>query len=188
MQDVSFISDLINEIEAAYNIDERRIYANGLSNGGGMSYLLACALPERIAAIGSVAGAYLLPQETCNPERPVPVIAFHGTADEIVPYGGGPSEAFDITFPVVPEWVESWAAHNRCEERMEIPATGKVSGIRYTECRQNADVVFYTIEGGGHSWPGGEPLPELIVGPTTDDIKATETMWRFFEEHPLSSP
>ena len=92
MADVVFISDLIDTLSAEYNIDPARIYANGLSNGGGMSFLLGCALSDRIAAIGGVAGAYALPLEDCLPSRPVPMIIFHGTVDAIVPYLGGPSE------------------------------------------------------------------------------------------------
>jgi polyhydroxybutyrate depolymerase len=85
MQDVTFISDLIDKLSAEYNIDPARVYANGLSNGGGMSFVLSCKLSERIAAFGSVAGAYSLPWGECNPARPLPAIVFHGTADPIVP-------------------------------------------------------------------------------------------------------
>ena len=85
-----------------YNIDPGRIYANGLSNGGGMSYLLGCALSDRITAIGGVAGAYAFPLEECHPSRPVPMIAFHGTADPIVPYQGGASGDNGFIFPESP--------------------------------------------------------------------------------------
>ena len=88
-QDITFISDLIDKLSAEYNIDPARVYANGLSNGGGMTFVLSCKLSERIAAIGTVAGAYSLPWDECNPSRPVPAIIFHGTADPIVPYQGG---------------------------------------------------------------------------------------------------
>ncbi len=93
---MSFISDLIDHLEGEYNVDPARIYANSLSNGGGMSFALSCKLSERNAAIGSVAGAYLLPWDICNPSRPVPVIVFHGNADPIVPFTGGLSRSFDI--------------------------------------------------------------------------------------------
>jgi polyhydroxybutyrate depolymerase len=183
--DVAFISDLIDHLAAGYNLDPARIYANGLSNGGGMSFLLACKLSERIAAIGSVSGAYLYPIEECNPSRPVPAILFHGTADPIVPFEGGPSHAFDIPFPSIPEWAEALAAKNRCNgPPLALQPVGEVSGIQYANCA--ADVVFYTIAGGGHSWPGGEPLPEFIVGETTQDIDATQLMWDFFQQNPLA--
>ncbi|MBN2549821.1 MAG: hypothetical protein JXB15_11725 [Anaerolineales bacterium] len=185
MLDVTFISDLIDSLSADYNIDPTRIFANGLSNGGGMSFVLSCKLSERIAAFGGVSGAYLLPWEDCNPARPVPAILFHGTADPIVPYQGGPSGMFDIPFPSIPEWVGVLAQRNGCVEAyQQQPASGDVSGIQYTGC--DADVIFYTIVGGGHSWPGGEPLPQSIVGYTTMDIDATQMMWEFFQQHPLA--
>ena len=186
LRDIKFISDMIDKIEGEYNIDKTRIYANGLSNGGGMSFLLACKLSDRIAAIGGVAGAYSTPFDECNPSRPVPVIAFHGDADPIVPYQGGTRRPPGFSLPAVSDWIAGWAKHNRCDTSpVELPASGKVSGIRYTNCAQNADVDFYTVHGGGHSWPGGKGLPRLIVGHTTQDIDATQVMWDFFQAHPL---
>ena len=186
MPDVTFISDLIDKLEGEYNIDPARIYANGLSNGGGMSVLLSCELSDRIAAIGTVAGAYSFPWSECPASRPVPTIVFHGTADPIVPYLGGPSHDPNDPLPSIPDWVETLAQRNGCSGApIEIPAHGEVSGIRYSNCTQNANVIFYTIAGGGHSWPGGEPLPKWLVGHTTKDIDATRVMWEFFQEHPL---
>lgn len=184
-KDVQFISDLIDKLESEYNIDPTRIYANGLSNGGGMSYLLACRLANRIAAIGSVAGAYTYPLDQCSPSRPVPLIAFHGDADPIVPYLGGPSRSFNIPFPSVPDWMQNWADRNQCKTAAPIARQGDASGSAWTDCSQNADVIFYTITGGGHSWPGGNPIPAWIVGKTSQDIDATRVMWQFFELHPL---
>jgi polyhydroxybutyrate depolymerase len=179
--DVNFISDLIDKLAGQYNIDPARIYANGLSNGGGMSFKLS----NRIAAIGSVSGAYLFPWEECNPSRPVPAVIFHGTADPIVPYQGGPSDMFNVPFPVIPEWVDTYASHNGCDP---IPQKSTVSGdvkrAQYTHCK--ADLVFYTISGGGHAWPGGTPLPEFIAGYTTQSIDATRIMWDFFQQHTLT--
>jgi len=185
MTDVKFISDLIDQLETDYAIDPARIYANGLSNGGGMSYLLACELSDRIAAIGSVAGAYTYPSDLCQPERPMPLIAFHGTADPIVPFSGGPSESFDVPFPNVPAWMSAWAERNQCAAETDLPSVAEVSGVAYNQCSQSAEVVFYTIKGGGHSWPGGDPLPTWIVGETSQSISATDLMWQFFLEHPM---
>lgn len=182
--DVVYISDLIDKLQDEYNIDPARVYANGLSNGGGMSYVLACRLADRIAAIGTVAGAYSYPAEDCIPSRPVPVIAFHGTADRIVPYDGGDVSSTGYQFPPVQDWVRGWALRNGCDmDPLGLPSNGEVSGIGYSGCRSNADVHFYTIQGGGHSWPGGEPMPRFIVGHTSQDIDATAVMWAFFENH-----
>jgi polyhydroxybutyrate depolymerase len=85
-RDVRFISDLIDKLESEFSIDPARIYANGMSNGGGMTFILSCQLSERIAAVGMVAGAFFYTWEECNPARQVPAIVFHGTDDPIVPY------------------------------------------------------------------------------------------------------
>jgi polyhydroxybutyrate depolymerase len=184
MLDVAFISDLIDKLENEYNIDSARIYINGLSNGGGMSFVLSCELSARVAAIGTVSGAYLFPWSECHPSRKVPMIVFHGTADPIVPYLGGPSKPFDLPFPPIPVWIDTLAQRNGCMGApVKIPTTGDVSGIQFANC--DADVVFYTITDGGHAWPGGDPMPESIVGYTTQDIDSTQTMWDFFQQHPL---
>ncbi len=186
--DAQFISDLVDDLQQDYSIDPARIYANGLSNGGGTSFLLACELSDRIAAIGSVAGAYLYPLDECTQDRPVPLIIFHGTADPIVPYLGGPSASFDIPFPNIPAWVKAYAAHNHCASEPQIlPSSGNdVSGMHYTGCEQGSDVLFYTIAGGGHAWPGGNPIPPVIAGRTSQSISATRLLWDFFKAHPLA--
>ena len=183
LADEIFISELIDKLEGEYNIDARRIYTNGLSNGGGMSFLLACSLADRIAAVGLVAGAYPLPWEACQPSRPAPAIVFHGTADPIVPFHGGPSHDPAFPLPDIPTWVETLARRNGCGETpTELPVSGAVSGVHFTGCA--ADVIFYTIAGGGHTWPGGEPLPRFLTGETNQEIDATRVMWEFFEAHP----
>ncbi len=185
-KDVQFMSDLMDKMQNEYNIDPKRIFVNGLSNGGGMSYVLACKLSERIAAIGGVAGAYSYPSDLCQPDRPVPVIAFHGTADPIVPYEGGVAGRDGFTFPAIADWVKSWTERNGCNpDPDDIPADGDASGIRFSDCLDGSEVVFYTIAEGGHTWPGGNPMPEWLTGPTSQDIEASRVMWEFFEQHPL---
>jgi polyhydroxybutyrate depolymerase len=184
--DVQFISDLIDQLKKDYKIDEARVYANGLSNGGGMSFLLACRLSERIAAVGGVGGAYLQPWTEYKPTRPVPAIIFHGTADPLVPFHGGPSGTFTIPFPDIPQWVRSLAEHHGCQPiPTQLPSSGSVSGLRYAGGASKAEVVFYMVTGGGHTWPGGKKMPAFIVGPTTKDVDATRLMWNFFKEHPM---
>jgi len=184
-QDVQFISDLIDRLKEHHNIDEARIYANGLSNGGGMSFLLAGKLSERIAAIGGVSGAYMLPWTEYQPKRPVPAIIFHGTADPIVPFHPQASGRFSV-LPDIPQWVQSLAEHYGCQTNpVPLPESSSVSGVRYPAGTNNAEVVFYTVAGGGHAWPGGKAMPAVIVGKTTPDVDATRLMWRFFTEHPL---
>ncbi len=183
--DVIFISDLITQLEMDYAIDPNRIYVNGLSNGGGMSALLACELSDRVAAMGGVAGAYSFSWEDCPSAQPIPAILFHGTDDPIVPYQGGVAGDGRFNLPSLPSWVEGLAQHNGCESPpLEVPTVGEVSGIRFGNCREDAEVIFYTINGGGHSWPGGGYLPKWLVGHTTQDMDATQVMWEFFQSHP----
>ncbi len=187
-QELQFFSDLIDYLVKEYNIDRSRIYVNGMSNGGGMAHLLACKFSDRITAIGGVAGAYLYPWESCRPARPVPVIAFHGTDDPIVPYYGGRTITpyHNYEFEPIYEWAANWARRNGCADDPEsIPPVGEVSGVRYTNCNENAEVVLYTVNGGGHTWPGGDELPKWLTGHTNQDINATEIMWEFFSKFSL---
>ena len=186
MRDVRFISALIDKLEAAYNIDPTRIYANGFSNGGGMSFVLSCTLSDRIAAVGMVSAAQTLPWTWCTDRRPVPMITFHGTADPMIPYKGGTSWMAPNTFPNVLAWTKAWARRNRCAVNpVDSAVAADVTRREYQNCAANAAVVLYTIRGGGHTWPGGTPLPESWVGATNRSIDATSRMWAFFREHRL---
>ena len=187
MTDVRFISELIDTLEATYNIDSTRIYANGLSNGGGMSFVLSCTLSDRIAAVGMVAAAQTLPWKWCTDRRPVPMIAFHGTRDPIVPYNGGATWISARPFPNVSKWTANWAARNRCAPNpVESMVAADVIRRAYTSCADDAEVVLYTVNGAGHTWPGGKPLPEWLAGTTSQSIDATSLMWDFFREHQLA--
>jgi polyhydroxybutyrate depolymerase len=184
MPDVVFMSQLIDTLEASYNVDPTRIYADGLSNGGGMAFVLSCTLPDRIAAVGMVSAARSLGWSWCADHRPVPAIAFHGTADPVVPYTGGPTPVGPDVFPSVPGFTATWAQRNHCgPEPVESAAAPDVTRLKYTGCEDDADVVLFTVRGGGHQWPGGRPLPELLVGPYTRSVDATRLMWSFFSEH-----
>ena len=187
--EVRFFSGLIDTLTAAYNVDPSRIYANGLSNGGGMSFALSCTLSDRIAAVGVVGPALFLPWSWCTDQRAVPMMAFHGTADRLTPYHGGRSwVAPEMTFPDIPTWVANWARRNRCTPT-PVDADVGTDVIRrsYANCADEADVVLYTIDGGGHTWPGGEPMPEWLAGYMTRSIDATRQLWAFYREHPLRS-
>ena len=187
--EVEFFSGLIDTLTAAYDIDPSRIYANGLSNGGGMSFALSCTLSDRIAAVGVVGPALFLPWSWCTDQRAVPMMAFHGTADRLTPYHGGWSWVDTRkTFPDIPTWVDGWAQRNRCAPMpVDTDVAPDVSRRSYANCADQADVVFYTVEGGGHTWPGGEPMPHWLGGHTTRSIDATRQLWAFYREHPLPS-
>jgi polyhydroxybutyrate depolymerase len=189
MPDVIFISDLIDKLEASYNIDKTRIYANGMSNGGGMAFVLSCTLSDRVAAIGMVSAGLDPDWNWCKDHRPVPVIAFHGTADPICPYDGGPSKLAGGSFPSIRGFIANWSRRNECRPHpIESSVAADVTRLEYTNCAEDAGVVLYTIKGEGHQWPGGKPIvAKWLVGPYSHGIDATRQMWAFFGEHQLRS-
>lgn len=185
-RDVHFVSQLIDTLEKSYNIDDSRIYANGLSNGGGMSFVLSCTMSDRIAAVGMVGAAQLLPWKWCTDSRPVPMISFHGTADPVALYNGGFSAISSDRFPSIPVWTANWAKRNGCElSPLDSAVAAHVVRREYPHCAGDAAVVLYTVKGGGHTWPGGTPFPAWFAGTTTYEIDATQLMWDFFRAHPL---
>jgi polyhydroxybutyrate depolymerase len=186
-RDVRFIAKLIDTLEASYNIDPTRIYADGLSNGGGMAFLLSCTLSDRIAAVGLVASAQFLPWNECKDQGPVPMVAFHGTEDRFTPYHGGSSwVAGDHVFPSIPGFTATWARRNRCAAKpVESAFAADVTRLEYTGCADDAAVVLYTIRGGGHTWPGGGPHPQWYVGKLSTGVDAARQAWAFFQAHPL---
>ena len=174
--DVRFVSDLLDRLERDLCVDRDRVFATGLSNGGGMTARLACQLSDRIAAAAPVAGGYgALP--TCRPVRPVPVLEMHGDADPVVPYGG--------SGPGSPEsargYVAGWVARDGCAPR---PAARRLARtavrLEWRGCRAGSAVTHVRIEGGGHDIPGVTPRtspPGAIFGPGE--------IWSFLQAHPL---
>lgn len=185
-RDPQFIADLIDTLRAEHNIDRKRIYANGLSNGAGMSFALSCRMPERFAAIGMVGAALLLPSTWCKSTQPVPMIGIHGLRDTAAPYHGGASWIAPHFEPFL-EFGAGWARRNRCAPNApDVEMQDGVTRREYDQCAEDATVVLYTLRDGGHTWPGGVELPEWFLGKTIEDFDATAEMWRFFEEHPRS--
>jgi polyhydroxybutyrate depolymerase len=135
-----------------------------------------------------VAAAQTLPWNECGNSRPVPTVAFHGTADTFAPYQGGSSPVLPDAVPKIRDWAAHVARRNRCTGgASETRITASVRRLAYANCAENADVILYTVEGGGHTWPGGRPLPESMVGRTTREISASRVMWTFFVQHPLAA-
>jgi len=187
--DVQFIRDLIAEVSGLASIEAGRIYVNGMSNGGAMTSRVACEMAGVVAAVGMVGALPLDPPHGCDPARPMPIIAFHGTADPIVRYEGGTTNlpgANPVTYPPVAMWIAGWARRNGCQPDPETlpPVADDVSGVRYLGCDDDVDVLFYTIAGGGHTWPGGSPID--IVGRTATSISADQMMWDFFSRYTLA--
>jgi polyhydroxybutyrate depolymerase len=185
LRDTAFIVALIDKLESIYNIDSDRIYVNGLSNGGGMSYALSCFLSGRIAAVGAVAPAITMSADLCPTAKPIPVMVFHGTADRFTRWEGGKVFIAPTPFPAIPVWAANWARRNHCAAtQTESNVARDVTRLEYDHCA--APVIVYKIDDGGHTWPGGAELPQWFAGRTTHTINATELMWSFFKDHPLT--
>jgi polyhydroxybutyrate depolymerase len=181
--DVLFMSDLIDSLKLIYNIDLNSIYSCGMSNGGIMSYYLACNLPNRIAAIASVTGSMLKTWFSCAPSRPFPIMEIHGPADGTVNYLG------DATFAPIDSVVKKWSSHNNCNP---APTTFSVPNISLTDNStalhyvysggtSGSSVELYKVIGGGHSWPGAF----AFLANTNQDFSASVEIWRFFRKYKL---
>lgn len=186
VNDVAFIRELLDTLGKQYNIDPNRVYSTGMSNGGFLSYSLACDLNDRITAIASVTGSMIQSKlNACNPARPVPVMEIHGTADEVVPYNGFPLG----TFVSIPTLVAAWVNFNHCNTTpsiTQIPDINTADGCTaerqlYTGGDKGSTVEHYKITGGGHTWPGAA----FNIGVTNQDFNASKEIWRFFSQYRL---
>jgi polyhydroxybutyrate depolymerase len=177
--DRQFVRDLIAHISSLYKIDAKRIYATGMSNGGGMTNRIACNLADLFAAIAPNSGAYNYWQD-CAPSHPIPVLAFHGLNDEVVPYEGGKSQEI---VPAIETWAAAWAERNGCDPAAVITTPVETVTVHsWVDCDENAEVILYSLDHHGHSWPGSLIMPARI---TSQAINATDIMWDFFQTHPM---
>ncbi len=196
VDDVGFLNALRKRLEGEYNVDPRRVYAMGISNGAFMTYRLAAGSPATVAAIGVVAGAMTVPlAEKYPPTEPVPVIMISGTDDPMVPYNGGQLRFVWLKLGEAlsqDETLALWRENNGCDDAAVVtayPDRDADDGTTVTRAEYSSpnggDVVFVKVEGGGHTWPGGwQYLPEKLVGKTSRDIDAGEVIWAFVQEHP----
>jgi polyhydroxybutyrate depolymerase len=176
--DIAFIGELLDRLEADLCIDAKRVFVSGMSNGAAMASFIACAMPERITAIAPV-GATAYPRN-CDGARAIPIIGFRGTDDPCVPFDGGTSTCgLNLPVAAVEDVMRSWAEHDGCNpEPARQPYSSNVNTIAYSECRGDTAVVLFVIEGGGHTWPGSIDVPRL--GPTSHEVNATDQIWEFF--------
>jgi polyhydroxybutyrate depolymerase len=182
-----FFSDLIDELSSKYNIDPARIHVNGYSNGAAMTFMLSCTLADRIAAFGMVATP-VVPWEWCTDRRPVPMLAFHGTADPYAPYAGGENLLTTEPLPSMELWFSRWGERNRCgNNAVDTTLATDVSVREYQGCARGVPTRFYTLRASGHIWPGGLKLPEVGTGPYTDSLDATSEMWTYFQRTTLNA-
>lgn len=164
--DVGFTVEILDKIQSQFCIDRDRIYATGMSNGGGMVSLLSCRLPDRFAAFGIVAGAMYYPDGACSPERPTPLISLHGDKDFNVPYLGSSTRKL----PSINSWAAERAKDNGCVMQPKISNIDTTTSItKWSNCKNNATVESILIRGGGHFW-----WPE-----------STPLLWQFMSKHSL---
>jgi polyhydroxybutyrate depolymerase len=187
--DVAFTAKLLDDLAAVVRVDPQRVFAAGMSNGAMMCYRLAAHLADRIAAIAAVAGTMAL--ENAAPSRPVPVLHIHGTQDRLVPFVGPGEQANKyVSFKSVDETIATWTKLNGCRPTPEVAQLPDQAddGMRVTRkvfpADNRAEVILLVVDGGGHTWPGREPLNGFI-GKSTKDIAANDVIWEFFERHPL---
>jgi polyhydroxybutyrate depolymerase len=204
--DMAFIGALLDQVETSLCVDTHRVYVTGLSNGAMMTSAVACRYSARVAAIATVAGITEI--SPCPLTRPVPVVAFHGTADPYLSYTGGLGpKALQLPAPdgsgktlaqegvkagaiggaSVPEVTAHWAALDHCGT---TPATRSIAAdvtLLSFPCPKGVAVELYRVQGGGHTWPGSQVMAGLsgITGTTTMSISADAVMWSFFQAHPL---
>ena len=181
IDDIGFMRALIEKHKKDSRVDGKRIYVTGISDGGMLTYMIGCELADEVAAIAPVAGA--LNYENCSPGKPLPIVIFHSTDDEHVLYGGGkPIQAIDPTPRTdasVAYAFSFWSSNNGCIGEPSIERMGNVSIKRYDDCT-GAPVVLYSLDGGGHAWPGGKN-PGFLKSENTGEISATDIMWEFFK-------
>jgi len=203
-KDLAFIGGLMHTVDARLCTDRNRLFVTGYSNGAFLTSSIACQFASQVAAVAPVAGIEDPPG--CHPSRPVPVVAFHGTADQFVNYNGGPGPAGlklvsgsgslgtamgdaipTPGSPSIPANTAAWAKRNGCGSKPHRRAvTRDVTLIAYT-CPRRASVELYRVSGGGHSWPGsvGSKAIASVIGKVTYSISADAIMWKFFQAHPL---
>ena len=187
IDDVGFTEALIDELATLYTIDLDRVYATGMSNGGFMSFLLACQLSEKIAAVASVTGS--MTQDTfndCNAQLPTPVLQIHGTEDDVVLYNGN-----TLSIPIA-DVISYWVDYNNCETTpttttlpdLDVSDGSTVEHSVYEDGDNGITTEHMKVIGGGHTWPGSI----LNTSGTNQDIDASMEIWLFFSRYDINGP
>jgi len=185
--DVDFVKKLLKDIESKFNINENRIYATGMSNGGMFSYRLACEMSDTFAAIAAVSGTDNY--NNCNPEKPISIFHIHSKQDSHVLFNGGCgpdciSGGGGTEFISVPKTISKWVQRNNCNDvPKRVLEKENVYCDLYSRCDGDVEVKLCVTEDGGHSWPGGEKPSRKGVATPSTAIDATEMIWDFFKKH-----
>jgi len=197
IDDVGFISQLINRMIRKWNVDHKRVYVTGISNGAGMSFRLACELSNKIAAAAPV--ALCMPENLVgsSPRHPVSILMLMGTEDPLVPWDGGSvgGKLFRGRGKVISAFdsIRYWANLNNCSKTPVVKKLPNrdpsdetiIISHSYSNGENNSESILYEIRGGGHTWPDGlQYFGEWLIGKTTHDINGNRVIWNFFKKHP----
>jgi polyhydroxybutyrate depolymerase len=201
--DVQFIAQLIDQLAAKTCVDQHRVYVTGMSGGARMTSLLACQMSSRVAAIAPVDGlraglplasdAAVPDPASCQPERPMPIVTFHGTGDAVNPYAGGGYGYWRYGTPAA---LQRWVEIDRCKPAPQLAkVAAHVQSVRYTGCAGGAEILFYRIDapdnlGGGHTWPGSSPpsgaqTAAASASRPSREISASDLIWQFLSRFRL---
>lgn len=199
IDDTGFIKNMVRELVQQYGVDESRVYATGMSNGGMLTHRLAAELSDVFAAVAPVAGA-IGGRESATaswiqippPKTPVPIMIIHGKLDKNVCYDGGPTQVGAVTGRVdasVADATKLWIQANRCDSRpaRENNKSGNVNIERYTPGARGAEVVVVTVLDQGHAWPGGRRGARFLDAPV-ESWNATDEIWKFFSKFTRRAP
>lgn len=185
VNDVAFLSALIDKLSADYPVDPKRVYVTGMSNGAMMTHRLGIELADKLAAIAPVVGAVF--GDEARPRSRVSALMINGLLDESVPYQGGPpggrfSQAWDGT-PAKPalDQARFWAGVNGCNLALRTEDRGTYLRGQH-DCPSPVGVEIYSVKDNGHSWPGGTRGTRLADAPSTS-LNATDIIWAFFRTH-----
>ena len=181
--DLGFANRLVTAIKRTACVDNHRVYATGFSNGSALTLALACEGTTDFAAYGAVAAPYF--DESCKSAPPASIIYFHGTDDKVIPFGGG--DTIIGPMPGVITALQGWATHDGCPSRgAKRSVSTHVRHFAWTSCRGGTDVDAYEVLNGGHAWPGqATGSPGRLQGVQTQEVDASDLIWRFFEAHVL---
>ena len=188
VDDVRFISNLIDSVEATQSVNPNRVFAAGHSNGAFMAYRLACELSEKIVAIGVQAGG--IGTDNCRPQLPVSAIQIHGSEDDHVPLAGGPGtrSVSGVNFPVPVEAAQTLAAADGCvapPKRTELSAPTKLTEVVWQRgCRAGTEVKFVVVYGASHAWMGVPSEAPRLVGREFLNYRSSQEIWNFVSAHP----
>ena len=188
IDDIGFLRAVIKDISKSYNVDKKRIYVTGFSQGAMMCYRVACEMSDEIAAVAPVSGVMQVPKSDCKPKRAMPIIHFHGLEDPNVAYYGGIGKnAHDkVPRPSVDESVGFWIKQNGLDAKPAGEGRNGNAEFKQYKGKDGAEIILWTLDDGGHTWPGGESsLPAWKVGKVNKDVQASALIWKFFKDKSL---